>query len=59
MYYLIIFFVAAAGGGAGGDIETLEFQTQASCQAAAAIINDDDTTPTAWSNIKAVCVKHD
>jgi hypothetical protein len=57
MWYLIIFFVAAAGGGAGGDIETLEFASEAKCRAAAAIIEQEK--PSNWSSVSAVCVEHD
>jgi len=57
MWKLIILFVAAGGGGAGGDVEVIDYQTEATCNRAAEIINK--VNPPSGSSVEAICVPAD
>jgi len=57
MWKLIIFFVASSGGSPGGNVAVVDYQTQAICTKAAAIINETQTPK--WSGVKAICVPAD
>jgi len=57
MWKLIIFFVASSGGNPGGNVAVVDYQTQTTCNKAAAIINETQTPK--WSGVKAICVPAD
>ena len=57
MWKLIIFFVASSGSSPGGDVAVVDYQTQTTCNMAAAIINETQTPK--WSGVKAICVPAD